>query len=581
MQARRREELDCRRRRARDAEARSPSRATRRGGHRVARAAPAIGASRRDRGRRTHGAVVIAAITSCTNTSNPSRAHRRRACSRRRRSRRASRASRGSRRASPPARRSSPSTSRRRASRRPSRSSASTSSATAARRASATAGRCPSRSRRRSTRATSSSPRSLSGNRNFEGRVHAEVRANYLASPPLVVAYALAGTVDIDLTTDPLGTGKRRQAGLPEGHLADAARGRRTRSTGRVDSEHVPAGLRATSSTGDEQWKTLDGARRATSTSGTRSRRTSSTRRTSSACGASRAPVTRHRGRARARAPRRQHHDRPHLAGRLDQGERPRGQVPRRARRRRRRTSTRTARAAATTRSWCAARSPTSACGTSSRPAPKGGVTRHLPDGGEPMSIFDAAMRYEKEGVPLVVLAGKEYGSGSSRDWAAKGPKLLGVRAVIAESYERIHRSNLVGMGILPLQFAAGETAAVARAHRRRDRSTIDGLDAAVERRLQGRPHAARDGEAGRTAAPSVQGDGPHRYAARGPLLQERRHPAVRAAAAAREEIATWRSRPTWRNGTRPSRDLARRPLRFVSLAPGTRGARDDARGSP
>ena len=90
-------------------------------------------------------------------------------------------------------------------------------------------------------------------------------------------------------------------------------------------------------------------------------------------------------------------------------------------------------------------------------PGTEGGVTRHLPDG-EEMSIYDAAMRYREEGVPLVVLAGKEYGSGSSRDWAAKGTSLLGVRAVIAESFERIHRSNLVGMGVLPLQFADGET---------------------------------------------------------------------------------------------------------------------------
>ena len=89
-------------------------------------------------------------------------------------------------------------------------------------------------------------------------------------------------------------------------------------------------------------------------------------------------------------------------------------------------------------------------------PGTEGGVTRHLPDG-EGMSIFDASEKYREEGVPLMVLAGKEYGSGSSRDWAAKGPKLLGIRAVIAESYERIHRSNLVGMGILPLQFGAGD----------------------------------------------------------------------------------------------------------------------------
>jgi aconitate hydratase len=89
----------------------------------------------------------------------------------------------------------------------------------------------------------------------------------------------------------------------------------------------------------------------------------------------------------------------------------------------------------------------------------EGGFTRHLPDG-EELSIYDAAMRYADEAVPLVVLGGKEYGSGSSRDWAAKGPRLLGVRAVIAQSFERIHRSNLVGMGILPLQFAPGDSVA-------------------------------------------------------------------------------------------------------------------------
>jgi len=92
-------------------------------------------------------------------------------------------------------------------------------------------------------------------------------------------------------------------------------------------------------------------------------------------------------------------------------------------------------------------------------PLPEGGYTYHLPDG-EQLAIYDAAMRYAQEGVPLIVLGGKEYGSGSSRDWAAKGSRLLGVRAVIAESFERIHRSNLVGMGVLPLQFADGESAA-------------------------------------------------------------------------------------------------------------------------
>src|SRR5205807_1171323 len=89
-------------------------------------------------------------------------------------------------------------------------------------------------------------------------------------------------------------------------------------------------------------------------------------------------------------------------------------------------------------------------------PGTEGGITRHLPDGAE-MSIFEASELYRKEGTPLLILAGKEYGSGSSRDWAGKGPALLGVKAVIAESYERIHRSNLVGMGVLPLQFLPGE----------------------------------------------------------------------------------------------------------------------------
>ena len=90
-------------------------------------------------------------------------------------------------------------------------------------------------------------------------------------------------------------------------------------------------------------------------------------------------------------------------------------------------------------------------------PGTEGGVTRHQPSGDE-LSIYDASVRYASEGVPLVILAGKEYGSGSSRDWAAKGTALLGVRAVLAESFERIHRSNLIGMGVLPLEFVAGES---------------------------------------------------------------------------------------------------------------------------
>ena len=93
-------------------------------------------------------------------------------------------------------------------------------------------------------------------------------------------------------------------------------------------------------------------------------------------------------------------------------------------------------------------------------PGTEGGITRHQPDG-EQMSIYDAAMKYQKEGVPLVVIAGQEYGTGSSRDWAAKGTALLGVKAVIAQSFERIHRSNLVGMGVLPMQFQEGASAQI------------------------------------------------------------------------------------------------------------------------
>jgi aconitate hydratase len=113
-------------------------------------------------------------------------------------------------------------------------------------------------------------------------------------------------------------------------------------------------------------------------------------------------------------------------------------------------------------------------------PGTEGGVTRHLPDG-TLMSIFDASVAYEQEGTPLLVIAGKEYGSGSSRDWAAKGPRLLGVRAVIAESYERIHRSNLVGMGILPLQFQAGASAVTLKLTGE-ELYDIDGLAAGLAR---------------------------------------------------------------------------------------------------
>ena len=126
-------------------------------------------------------------------------------------------------------------------------------------------------------------------------------------------------------------------------------------------------------------------------------------------------------------------------------------------------------------------------------PGTEGGVTRHLPDGAV-MSIFDASEKYAAEKVPLIILAGKEYGSGSSRDWAAKGPRLLGVRAVIAESYERIHRSNLVGMGIVPLQFKAGQTAASLGLTGEEIFETV-GLPALLASGLLGRARADRAGQ--------------------------------------------------------------------------------------
>ena len=142
-------------------------------------------------------------------------------------------------------------------------------------------------------------------------------------------------------------------------------------------------------------------------------------------------------------------------------------------------------------------------------PGTEGGVTRHLPDG-QQMSIYDAAMKYKAEGVPLVVLAGTEYGTGSSRDWAAKGPYLLGIRAVIAASFERIHRSNLVGMGILPLQLAAGPVVGIAGPDGR----------GGVRHPRPGRRHPARlraDGprHGGRWLGEGVHDEGPHRHARR------------------------------------------------------------------
>jgi aconitate hydratase len=294
----------------------------------------------------------------------------------------------------------------------------------------------------------------LSGNRNFEGRVHAEVRMNYLASPPLVVAYALAGRMDIDLTTEPLGTDlEGRPVYLKD--LWPSPKEVQDTIAATVD----PDMFRRTYGdvfTGDRRWSALgaepsdlfdwDG-------SSTYIRRppyfidmgvepdaVSDIRGARALALLGDSVTTDHispAGSIKADSP----------AGRylVENGIQPADFNSYGSRRGNHEVMMRGTFANVRLRNRLA-------------PGTEGGWTQHLPDG-EQMSIYDAAMKYQEEKVPLVVLAGKEYGSGSSRDWAAKGPRLLGVRAAIAESYERIHRSNLIGMGVLPLEFPAGKTA--------------------------------------------------------------------------------------------------------------------------
>jgi aconitate hydratase len=295
----------------------------------------------------------------------------------------------------------------------------------------------------------------LSGNRNFEGRVHAEVRANYLASPPLVVAYAIAGTVDFDPYGEPLGMGSD---GKPV-FLKDVWP-TRAEIQGAIDAcidramfERVYGRIFE----GDEEWRKLavpTGDLYAWDAKSTYVKHPpyfeGMTREPGAAADIKDARVLAVLGDSITT-------DHISPAGSIKKNS-PGGQYliahgvdvkdfnSYGSRRGNHEAMVRGTFANVRLRNMLA-------------PGTEGGVTRHLPSG-DAMSIFDAAMRYEKEGVPLVILAGKEYGSGSSRDWAAKGPKLLGVRAVIAESYERIHRSNLVGMGILPLEYAPGDNAA-------------------------------------------------------------------------------------------------------------------------
>ncbi len=293
----------------------------------------------------------------------------------------------------------------------------------------------------------------LSGNRNFEGRVNVDVRANYLMSPPLVVAYALAGRIGHNFETDALGVDG---AGKPV-YLRDiwptqaevAAAIERGVSSEGFRKEY------ATVSKGDANWQGLKFP-----TGDVYQWEPDSTyiRKAPYFDGITKtpAPVTDILG-ARVLAVLGDSVTTDHIspAGNIkangpagkylaEHDVKPSDFNSYGSRRGNHEVMVRGAFANVRLRNKLA-------------PGTEGGVTRLLPEG-EPMSIFDASVKYAERGVPLVILAGKEYGSGSSRDWAAKGPKLLGVRAVIAESFERIHRSNLVGMGILPLQFAEGQS---------------------------------------------------------------------------------------------------------------------------
>ncbi len=293
----------------------------------------------------------------------------------------------------------------------------------------------------------------LSGNRNFEGRVNPQTRLNYLASPPLVVAFALAGSITRDLLTEPLGEGADGAAVF----LEDVWPSNRE-IRGVIDSVLTPkmfAERYADVFTGPEQWRAIGTTPSLTydwqdDSSYVRLPPffTGMTAQPTAAADVKGARIlamlgdsvtTDHISPAGAIAT-----DSP--AGRylIERGVRPVDFNSYGARRGNHEVMMRGTFANIRIRNELV-------------PGIEGGLTRHLPDG-EVAAIYDAALAYQAEGVPLVVVAGKEYGTGSSRDWAAKGTRLLGVRAVIVESFERIHRSNLIGMGVLPLVFTGGET---------------------------------------------------------------------------------------------------------------------------
>jgi aconitate hydratase len=294
----------------------------------------------------------------------------------------------------------------------------------------------------------------LSGNRNFDGRVHPEIKQNYLASPPLVVAYALAGSLDVNLNEEPLGTGTNgkpvylKDIWPSPQEVADVVRQNITSEMFRKSYAGVFEG--------DERWKSIkvpEGKVYAWDAKSTYVKNPPYF----DGMTMQPAKVGEVRG-ARALALLGDSVTTDHIspAGNIaktspaarylvEQGVLPADFNQYGARRGNHEVMMRGTFANIRLRNQLL-------------PGTEGGVTQHLPTG-EQMSIFDAAMRYKDEGTPLIIVAGKEYGTGSSRDWAAKGTMLLGVKAVIAESFERIHRSNLIGMGVLPLQFLDGQNA--------------------------------------------------------------------------------------------------------------------------
>jgi aconitate hydratase len=315
----------------------------------------------------------------------------------------------------------------------------------------------------------------LSGNRNFEGRINPDVKMNYLASPPLCVAYAIAGTMDVDLYDEPLGVDEQGESVFLKDIWPSAAEVAATVEEA-VQSDMFRKSYGEVFG-GDERWASLEvpsGDSFAWDPDSTYVRRPPfferlpaepeavqdiESARVLAVLGDS--VTTDHispAGSIKRDSP----------AGRYltEHGVQPKDFNSYGSRRGNHEVMMRGTFANIRLRNQLA-------------PGTEGGVTLHLPDE-EQMPIYDAAMRYIEEGVPLVVLAGKEYGSGSSRDWAAKGTRLLGVRAVIAESFERIHRSNLVGMGVLPLQFKPGESVG-SLGLTGRESFTIAGLDGAEE----------------------------------------------------------------------------------------------------